>query len=503
MTAQYLAVRKHVMASLIKHIIKVLIYGITGGLVVLIVILVMFLENRPEPKVWHQVELDAEFRADSPVQSFEDYLAMEKQLFDQLEERILNHIPTEDQNLINRYYRGSLSDPNRWSTNWNRTFELSTNTPKAGVLLLHGMSDSPYSLRSLGRRLHSAGAWVIGLRLPGHGTAPSGLLQVKWEDMAASVRLAMGHLRTKVVKQPLYLVGYSNGGALALHYVLSGMENSTLPKISGIVLISPSIGVTPIAALAKWQARLGRFLGLKKLEWNSILPEYDPFKYNSFAVNAADQVYRITNEIRSRIESLAAAGKLNRFPPILAFQSIVDSTVSTNAVVNGLFAKLPSGSHELVLFDINRLSEVKHVLRKDPKTSIEAKLNDPSLPFAINLVTNGSEKSRDIVVLQKIPGASTIVRKPLGMKWPFNLYSLSHVALPFPENDPLYGMIDSDEHSKIQLGNMDLRGERGVLYIPAEDMLRLRWNPFYSYLERRLIEFVRLAKIENKTVLTK
>lgn len=491
------------MVSLIKHILKALIYGITGGLVVLVLIFVMFLESRPELKVWHQVELDAEFRADNPIQSFEDYLAMEKQLFGQLEERILNHIPTEDQNLINRYYRGSLSDPSLWPTNWNRTFELSTNTPKAGVLLLHGMSDSPYSLSSLGRLLHSAGAWVIGLRLPGHGTVPSGLLHVKWEDMAASVRLAMRHLSTKVGERPLYLLGYSNGGALAVQYVLSGMEDSTLPKISGIVLISPSIGITPISALAKWQARLGRFLGLKKLEWNSILPEYDPFKYNSFAVNAGDQVYRITNEIRSGIESLGAAGKLNRFPPVLAFQSIVDSTVSTNAVVDGLFAKLPSGGHELVLFDINRLSEVEHVLIKDPKETIVAKLNDPDLSFAISLVTNASEKSRDIIVLQKIPGTSTIARKPLDMKWPFNLYSLSHVALPFPMNDPLYGTIASDDHSKIQLGNMDLRGERGVLQIPAEDMIRLRWNPFYSYLEGRLLEFVRLAEPENKAVLSK
>ncbi len=334
------------MIRLIKHALKALLYGIAGGLVVLVIIFVLFLESRPELKVWHQIELDAEFTADSPVQSFEDYLSLEKQLFVQLDERVFTRIPTEDRNLINRYHRGSLSDPGRWSPNWNHTFELSTDAPKAGVLLLHGMSDSPYSLRSLGRRLHSAGAWVTGLRLPGHGTAPSGLLQVKWEDMAAAVRLAMRHLSTKVGERPLYLVGYSNGGALAVHYVLSGMEDSTLPKISGMVLISPSIGVTPIAALAKWQAKLGRFLGLKKLEWNSILPEYDPFKYNSFAVNAGEQVYRITNEIRSRIESLGAAGKLNRFPPVLAFQSIVDATVSTRAVVDGLFAKLPAGDHE-------------------------------------------------------------------------------------------------------------------------------------------------------------
>jgi alpha-beta hydrolase superfamily lysophospholipase len=480
------------MVGLIKHTVKALIYGIAGGLIVSIIIFVLFLESRPELKIWHQIELDAEFTADRPVQSFEAYLALEKQLFAQLDERVMTRVPAEDRSLINRYHRGSLSDPARWSPNWNRTFEISTGEPKAGVLLLHGMSDSPYSLSSLGRRLHSAGAWVIGLRLPGHGTAPSGLIHVRWEDMTAAVRLAMRHLSTKVGDRPVYLVGYSNGGALAAHYALSGLEDTTLPEVDGIVLISPSIGVTAMAVLAKWQAMLGRFLSLKKLEWNSILPEYDPFKYNSFAVNAGDQVYRLTNEIRSRIESLGAAGKLNRFPPVLAFQSIVDATVSTHAVIDGLFKKLPTGGHELVLFDINRLSEVERVLTKDPMPSIEALFKDPGLSFTISLITNASERSHDIVVLQNKTDGSKITRKPLDLKWPVNLYSLSHVALPFPTNDPLYGSLDSNDGSKIQLGNLDLRGERGVLQIPAADMLRLRWNPFYPYMEQRLLEFVRL-----------
>jgi hypothetical protein len=57
--------------------------------------------------------------------------------------------------------------------------------------------------------------------------------------------------------------------------------------------------------------------------------------------------------------------------------------------------------------------------------------------------------------------------------------------------------------NRLPSGNMDLRGEREVLQIPAEDMIRLRWNPFYSYLERRLLEFVHLAEPENKSVLAK
>jgi hypothetical protein len=38
-----------------------------------------------------------------------------------------------------------------------------------------------------------------------------------------------------------------------------------------------------------------------------------------------------------------------------------------------------------------------------------------------------------------------------------------------------------------------MRGERGVLRIPASDMLRQRWNPFYPYLEKKVLELVDLG----------
>lgn len=489
---------KHFLLNAAKQTVKTLGYGLVGGFSVLIVLFVLHLESRPDLKVWHEAKLDAEFTAESPVQSFEDYLALEKRLFDQLDERVFSRILPGDQGLISRYHRGSLSDPGLWSPNWNRTFELSTDAPEVGVLLLHGMSDSPYSLRNFGQRLNAEDAWVIGLRLPGHGTAPSGLVRVRLEDMNAAVQLAVHRLRDKVGERPLYLVGYSNGGALAVNYALLSLENPSLPQISGLVLISPSIRITPLAAMGNWQAKLGRLLRLSKLAWNAILPEYDPFKYNSFAVNAGDQVYRLTTEIQARLKATGSAGKLRRFPKVLAFQSVVDATVSTPAVIKGMFEQLPAGGHELVLFDINRISEVEQLLKKDPGPKIEAMFRDESLSFTISLVTNESNDSRGVVVRRKIPGRIKIAEIPLGLKWPRGIYSLSHVALPFPINDPLYGGSYSGGNPGIRLGNIELRGERGVLQISAADMLRLRWNPFYPYIERRLLEFVHLARPEGK-----
>ncbi len=489
---------KHFLLNAAKQTVKTLSYGLVGGFSVLIVLFVLHLESRPDLKVWHEAKLDAEFTAESPVQSFEDYLALEKRLFDQLDERVFSRILPGDRGLISRYHRGSLSDPGLWSPNWNRTFELSTDAPEVGVLLLHGMSDSPYSLRNFGQRLNAEDAWVIGLRLPGHGTAPSGLVRVRLEDMNAAVLLAVHRLRDKVGERPLYLVGYSNGGALAVNYALLSLENPSLPQISGLVLISPSIRITPLAAMGNWQAKLGRLLRLSKLAWNAILPEYDPFKYNSFAVNAGDQVYRLTTEIQARLKATGSAGKLRRFPKVLAFQSVVDATVSTPAVIKGMFEQLPAGGHELVLFDINRISEVEQLLKEDPGPKIEAMFRDESLSFTVSLVTNESNDSRGVVVRRKIPGRIKIAEIPLGLKWPRGIYSLSHVALPFPINDPLYGGSYSGGNPGIRLGNIELRGERGVLQISAADMLRLRWNPFYPYMERRLLEFVHLARPEGK-----
>ena len=483
---------KHFLLGTVKHTLKALGYGITGGVAVMIVVLVLQLERRPDLKIWHTVELDAEFTADG-AKNFEDYLSTEARLFKQLDERVFSRIEPEDRRLINRFHRGSLSDPDRWSPNWNRTFELSEKAPKAGILLLHGMSDSPYSLRSMGLRLHGAGAWVVGLRLPGHGTAPSGLVGVKWQDMAAAVRVSMDHLRDKVGDRSVYIVGYSNGGALAVHYAISALEDNALPSVDGMVLVSPAIGVTPLAAFAVWQARLGRLLGLQKLAWTDILPEYDPFKYNSFAVNAGDQVYRLTAEIQSKMKTLGDKKALARFPPVLAFQSAVDATVSTQALIDGLLGQLPANGHELVIFDINRLSEIKQILGQDPLKRIEAGLGHTGLTFTMSFVTNDSEKSRRVVVRGKKPGDTEVAETSMGLMWPRGVYSLSHVALPFSPNDPLYGGPDAGNSPGIKLGDLALRGERGVLQIPAAAMLRLRWNPFYPYMERRLLEFARLA----------
>jgi hypothetical protein len=67
------------------------------------------------------------------------------------------------------------------------------------------------------------------------------------------------------------------------------------------------------------------------------------------------------------------------------------------------------------------------------------------------------------------------------------------VALPFPVDDPLYGAeSDSRKPDLVHLGDVALRGEKGALMVPAAEMLRQRWNPFYPFVEQTTLEFLNL-----------
>ena len=476
-----------------KHTFRFVLSGAIGVVLTLLVVFVVMMNDRPDLSLWHEADLDEEFTVHSDVRTFAEYLALEDRLFKQLDDLVNTPTAFDNESMINRFNRGSWSDPGKWPQNWNRTYEMPVDSPRATVLLLHGMSDSPYSLHNFAESLHGAGAYVVGLRIPGHGTAPSGLLRVRWQDMAAAVKIAMRYVEEKAGSNPVYIVGYSNGAALAVNYALDAAADPTMPQVNKLVLLSPEIGLTKVAAFAVWQARLGILLGLDKLAWNGLLPEYDPYKYGSFAVNAGDVAYRLTTQIQKQIAGLKKKNQLNRVPPILAFSSVVDATVSAPALIGNLFDRLPEGGHELILFDVNRVAQMQPIISWQSDELDRVLQSNPNWNFTLGLVTNKSPVTLDVLLSLKKPGEDASVQTDLGLSWPRNVYSLSHVALPFPEDDPLYG---GDGHSRnpdiVHLGDVAMRGEKGALRVPAAEMLRQRWNPFYPFVEETTLQFLNL-----------
>ena len=170
--------------------------------------------------------------------------------------------------------------------------------------------------------------------MPGHGTVPGALTQATAEDWMAAVRMGARHVRRTIgADRPLVLVGYSNGGALVVRYALEAAADPRLPAPSRLVLISPMIGVSPLARMARVISALGPLPFFEKARWLDVVPEYNPFKYNSFPANAANQSYRVSSLLVRSSPPPPGADAIERLPPILAFQSVVDATVSTSAVV--------------------------------------------------------------------------------------------------------------------------------------------------------------------------
>ena len=228
---------------------------------------------------------------------------------------------------------------------------------------------------------------------------------------------------------------------------------------------------------------------MQPLAWLGIEPEFDPYKYNSFATNAAEQVHRLTRRVSGRLG--ARRGTERGLPPMLVLKSAVDATVSTDAVVDRLLLQLSPSRHELVLFDINRSALTSPLLVADPGPLAARLVDDKQLPFALTLVGNRDPSSQAVVVRARPALAPTFATtREIQAVWPRGVVSLSHVALPFPPDDPLYGRFPPGD-GQLYLGQLPLQGERGLLRISSDWLLRLRSNPFYVYLQERTHNWLR------------
>jgi hypothetical protein len=144
------------------------------------------------------------------------------------------------------------------------------------------------------------------------------------------------------------------------------------------------------------------------------------------------------------------------------------------------------------LFDINRNAAIKaKFLIDDPGPLTDRLMLDAELPFAVTFVGNENPYSTRIVARYKAPfSQETSATRYLDLAWPSGVVSLSHVALPFPPDDPLYGQQPPADDDQVFLGDMATKGERGLLRIPADWLLRLRYNPFYTYMQTRVLDWL-------------
>ena len=187
---------------------------------------------------------------------------------------------------------------------------------RRGVLLVHGLSDSPYSMRALGEFFARNGFRAMAILLPGHGTQPGDLLHMRWQEWAKAVAYGAGQLAQEV--DELYLAGYSTGAALSLRHAQLDK------RVRGLFLFSPALEISPRARWANLH-RLYSWL-LPKFAWFTLMPDEDCYKYESFCRNSAAQMHALTRALSRSREAGGCA------IPVFAAASADDATVHPEAV---------------------------------------------------------------------------------------------------------------------------------------------------------------------------
>ncbi|MDX8380155.1 MAG: alpha/beta fold hydrolase [Gallionella sp.] len=199
-----------------------------------------------------------------------------------------------------------------------------------GVLLTHGLTDSPYFMRYLAYFFQRNGFRVMAILLPGHGTQAGDLLTVRWQAWAQALAYGAEKLNCEVDK--LYLAGYSTGGALSVYHSLKEA------RVRGLFLFSPAFKISPRAAYAHWHQLYSWLIPSKK--WVSRYPDRDIYKYESMTKNAVSQTYALTRALAKKLQTQEIT------IPVFAAASLDDSTVDTQATLD--FMRRVSESHLLL-----------------------------------------------------------------------------------------------------------------------------------------------------------
>jgi carboxylesterase len=194
---------------------------------------------------------------------------------------------------------------------------------KTGVLLCHGFTGSPQSLRPWGTYLAAAGLSVLCPRLPGHGTRWQELNLTGWQDWYAEVAHAFDELAGRC--DQVFVMGLSMGGTLALR-----LAERRTTDVAGLVLVNPSVMSLNKALNAlpvlKWVVPSLKGIGsdIKKEGITELAYDRTPLR-------ATHSLSHLWKQVRADLSEVVA--------PVLVYRSVDDhvvEAVNTETVLAGV-----------------------------------------------------------------------------------------------------------------------------------------------------------------------
>ena len=183
-----------------------------------------------------------------------------------------------------------------------------------GILLLHGFTGSPKSMKPWGERMAAEGHSVRVPRLPGHGTRWQDMNLTRWEDWYAEADRSYGELAKSCDR--VFVFGLSMGGSLTLR-----LAEQYGDAIRGIVLVNPAVhSERPDRFLLPvLQAIVPAFPGIS----NDIKkPGQDEGAYDKIPLKAAHSLTKLWKLVKDDLPKVRN--------PLLLFRSEVDHVVEAS-----------------------------------------------------------------------------------------------------------------------------------------------------------------------------
>ena len=109
-------------------------------------------QRGPPLAVWHTYVPHELRAAELDAADWRRYLLEETKIFEALRSEVTQKLDVDERVPLNRYFEGSPVYPAHFSQDFNRSYILEPAGPPVGAaVLLHGLTDSPYSQRHIAR----------------------------------------------------------------------------------------------------------------------------------------------------------------------------------------------------------------------------------------------------------------------------------------------------------------------------------------------------------------
>lgn len=182
---------------------------------------------------------------------------------------------------------------------------------ETGVLLVHGFTGSPQSLRPWGEALAEQGHTVLCPRLPGHGTDARDLARTTWHDWVAEAEMSLRGLNERCGS--VFVAGLSMGGTVALDLAARNSD-----WLRGVIVVNPSLySEDPRAKLAPLLGKVNLFV--KSIGNDVADPSQRELAYEKVSTKAAASFLAYQKLVRRRLAEVRI--------PVLVFASRRDHLV--------------------------------------------------------------------------------------------------------------------------------------------------------------------------------